>query len=67
MTQLRTAQQIAEQLQVPATFVYRLAREGAIPVVQLGRYKRFDQVAIDQWIESRLQPVNDKLSRKLGA
>jgi excisionase family DNA binding protein len=39
--QLLTAEQLAERWQVAAAHVYRLAREGRIPVVKLGRYYRF--------------------------
>ena len=39
--QLLTAEQLAERWQVRPAHVYRLAREGRIPVVRLGRYRRF--------------------------
>ncbi len=44
--QLLTAEQLAERWQVPKGQCYRLAREGAIPCVELGRYRRFrlDQI-----------------------
>ena len=38
---LLTAEDLAERWQVPKTHVWRLAREGRLPVVQLGRYRRF--------------------------
>jgi excisionase family DNA binding protein len=57
---LLTAAEVAQQLQVPPTFVYRLARAGQIPVVQLGRYRRFDQAAIDAWIQEHTQPANPR-------
>ena len=43
---LLTAEQLAERWQVPATQIYRLAREDKIPVIRLGRYRRFrlDQI-----------------------
>ncbi len=43
---LLTAEQLAARWQVPRSHVYRLAREGAIPCVELGRYRRFrlDQI-----------------------
>jgi excisionase family DNA binding protein len=43
---LLTAAQLAERWQVPTSHVYRLAREGRIPTVELGRYRRWrlDQV-----------------------
>lgn len=45
--QLFTADQLAERWQVPKSHVYRLAREGKLPVVSLGRYKRFRLAAIE--------------------
>lgn len=39
--QLLTAEQLAARWQVPKAHVYRLSREGAIPTVKLGRYRRF--------------------------
>jgi excisionase family DNA binding protein len=47
--QLLTAEQLAERWQVPKSHVYRLAREGKIPVVELGRYKRFRFEAIERF------------------
>lgn len=47
--QLLTAGQLAERWQIPVGHVYRLAREGRIPVVELGRYKRFRVDAIERF------------------
>jgi excisionase family DNA binding protein len=44
---LLTAEQVSERWQVPASHVYRLARTGAIPVVKLGRYRRFRLDALE--------------------
>lgn len=38
---LRTVDDVAERWQVPASHVYRLARDGKLAVVKLGRYRRF--------------------------
>ncbi len=47
-------QEVADLLQVQASFVYRLAREGKIPVVRLGkRYVRFQRSAVDRWLEEQ--------------
>ena len=50
--QILTADQLAIRWQVPKSHVYRLAREGAIPVVELGRYRRFRLDAIEQFEQS---------------
>jgi excisionase family DNA binding protein len=47
--QLLTAEQLAERWQVPQSHVYRLAREGRIPAVELGRYRRFRLEAIEAY------------------
>lgn len=49
--QLLTAQQLADRWQVPKGHVYRLTREGRIPVVRLGRYFRYRIDAIERWEE----------------
>ena len=50
--QLLTADQLAQRWQVPKSHVYRLAREGRIPTVELGRYRRFRLDAIEQFEKS---------------
>lgn len=47
--QLLTADQLAKRWQVPTSQVYRLARDGRIPTVQLGRYRRWRLDAIEQF------------------
>jgi excisionase family DNA binding protein len=48
---LLEAGDVADLLGVPRTFVYALARRGAIPTVRLGdRYVRFRAEAIADWI-----------------
>ena len=47
MSRLLTAEDIAERWQVSTDHVYRLARAGRLPVVELGRYKRFRVEAIE--------------------
>jgi excisionase family DNA binding protein len=47
---LLTADEVAARLRVPRTWVYRAAREGTLPSVQCGRYRRFDERDVDPWI-----------------
>jgi len=49
MSALLTAAQLAERWQIPKSHVYRLAREGRIPTVELGRYRRFRPEAIERF------------------
>ena len=55
---LWTAEQLAERWQVPKAHVYRLARDGRIPVVAIGRYYRFRPAAIEAW-ERRQEGESD--------
>ncbi len=50
--QLLTAEQLAARWQVPKSHVYRLAREGWIPTVELGRYRRWRLDAIEAYENS---------------
>jgi excisionase family DNA binding protein len=57
--QLLTAEQVAERWQVPAAHVYRLARNGAVPSVRLGRYVRFRLDAIERFeLGAASEPVD---------
>jgi len=49
VSQLLTAEQLAVKWQVPKSHVYRLAREGVLPVVKLGRYYRFKTAAVERF------------------
>jgi len=53
MTTLLTVQQVAERLGVSKDWVWAQARAGLIPHVQLGRYRRFREEALDQWLRER--------------
>jgi excisionase family DNA binding protein len=44
---LLTAQDVADRWQVPTTQVYRLIREGRLPAVAIGRYRRCRLEAIE--------------------
>lgn len=45
------ADEVAELLGVPRTFVYALARRGELPTVRVGeRYVRFRAEALAEWI-----------------
>lgn len=48
---LLTADQVAELLSVPKTWVYEESRKGRIPTVTLGRYRRYRREAIEAWVE----------------
>jgi len=55
MGRLVAAEEIAARLWVPKSWVYRAAREGELPSVRCGRYRRFDVEDVDRWIEDQKQ------------
>jgi excisionase family DNA binding protein len=50
VTRLLTVDEVAERLGVRKEWVWAHARAGRIPHVQLGRYRRFREEAIDAWL-----------------
>jgi excisionase family DNA binding protein len=47
---LLTPDELAEMLAIPRSQIYRLAREGDLPAVRLGRYVRFDEEEVREWL-----------------
>ncbi len=43
---------VAELLGLTRPAVYRLVREGKLPAVAVGRYLRFDPIAVGKWIDA---------------
>ncbi|MBA2741483.1 MAG: helix-turn-helix domain-containing protein [Actinobacteria bacterium] len=48
---LLTAAEVAEWLSVPVSWVRESTRSGAMPCVELGRYRRYERAAIEMWLE----------------
>ena len=51
VTRLLTVDEVAEGLGVSKDWVWAQARVGRIPHVQLGRYRRFREEALERWLE----------------
>lgn len=51
VTRLLTVDEVAERLGVTRDWVGAQARAGRIPHVQLGRYRRFREEALERWLE----------------
>jgi excisionase family DNA binding protein len=47
---LLTAEEVARKLGVPKTWVYAQSRQGRIPTITLGRYRRYRAEAIEHWV-----------------
>jgi excisionase family DNA binding protein len=60
---LLTAPEVAQMLGVPRTWVYEQSRAGRIPTVTLGRYRRYREEAIREWIEQLEAPAHKGASK----
>jgi excisionase family DNA binding protein len=47
---LLTAQEVAELLAVPLSWVREATRDGRLPHLKLGRYRRYQAAAIHAWL-----------------
>jgi excisionase family DNA binding protein len=47
---LLTAKEVAEMLAVPESWVREATREGRIPHLTLGRYRRYQTAEIEAWL-----------------
>ena len=50
MTPLLTVDVVAQRLGVSKDWVWAQARAGRIPNVRIGRYRRFREEAIEEWL-----------------
>jgi excisionase family DNA binding protein len=50
VTRLLTVEEVADRLGVRKEWVWAQARAGRIPHVRLGRYRRFREEAIEDWL-----------------
>ncbi len=53
LEQLLTAEEVARVLALTERYVWRLARAGDLPYVQVGKYRRFKPSAIQVFIKER--------------
>lgn len=53
---LLDAREVAEWLGVPVSWVRESTRSGAMPCVELGRYRRYVRADVEVWLESCKQP-----------
>jgi excisionase family DNA binding protein len=52
MSRLVDAASVAEHLGVPMSWVREQTRNGTIPSISLGRYRRYDLARIDAWVDA---------------
>jgi excisionase family DNA binding protein len=53
---LLTAEEVAELLAVPVSWVSESTRSGAMPCIELGRYRRYRREAVERWLEECSKP-----------
>ena len=53
---LLDAHEVAEWLGVPVSWVRESTRSGAMPCVELGRYRRYVREDVAAWLEACKQP-----------
>jgi len=59
-----TINELASQLKVSKWWLYRLASEGKIPAMRLGRAIRFDEGKIERWLDEKSNsPIQEKRAR----
>jgi len=54
-----TLNEVAEYLRIPRSTTYKLAQEGKIPGVKVGRHWRFHREAVDGWLR-RGEPSKER-------
>ena len=54
-TQIMTVREVAEYLRLSQAKVYRLAKAGSLPAMQIGTSWRFRRDLIDQWFLACIQ------------
>jgi excisionase family DNA binding protein len=45
-----TVDEVSEWLRIPRSTVYKLCKEGRIPVVKIGKHWRFSRKRLEDWI-----------------
>jgi excisionase family DNA binding protein len=53
---LLDAHEVAAWLCVPVSWVRESTRSGAMPCVELGRYRRYDRDDVEAWVATCKQP-----------
>jgi excisionase family DNA binding protein len=53
---LLTADEVAELLSVPVSWVRESTRSGAMPFVELGRYRRYVRTDVEAWLAECKRP-----------
>lgn len=60
-----TIEDLSLLLQVPKSWLYERTRRNQIPFKKLGKYLRFDQTEIENWINKNRSTLNNSEKRRL--
>lgn len=63
---LLTAVQVAELLAVPESWVREATRDGRLPHLRLGRYRRYQRSAIEAWLSDQSHAGRRDLQSRRG-
>jgi excisionase family DNA binding protein len=66
VTRLLTAAEVAERLRFKLAYVYEMARAGKIRSLQEGKYLRFTEAALSEYIAANDSAVDCRLSHMLS-
>jgi excisionase family DNA binding protein len=61
---LLDAREVADWLGVPVSWVRESTRSGAMPCVELGRYRRYMRSDVEEWLERCKQPGRSVVFRR---
>lgn len=61
---LLTAKEVAERLSLPESWVREATRDGRLPHLALGRYRRYRWPEIEAWLDEQAQPPRRLASRR---
>ena len=62
--EIMTIAEAGEYLRISISSLYKLAQGGRIPCQKVGRHWRFRREAIDRWLESPVNAVTTKNTKK---
>lgn len=60
-----TIDELSDLLQIPKSWIYERTRKNQIPHKRIGKYLRFDQSEIENWINRSNSKLNNSSKRRL--
>ena len=60
-----TIEELAEYLKISKSTLYKLAQNGALPGIKVGRHWRFHKDGVDEWLKSHPEHLSGKKKRSV--